>query len=142
MVVHRRGSVLLLRRELCHRPFQVILDDVRRAAELAQGLQPEPVRASARLDLPEPLEDELKVRSLDPVGADFVDTVIRNAAAQGRAVLLSSHDLTRVVAQCDRIVVILDGECRFMGTPAELQTSGQGAVAALAEMLARERADI
>ena len=73
MVVHRGGSVLLLRRELCHCPFQVILDDVRRAAELAQGLQPEPVRASARLDLPEPLEDELKVRSLDPVGALLAD---------------------------------------------------------------------
>src|SRR6266567_5996095 len=68
MVVHRGRGVLLVRRELCHRAIQMILDDVRRTAELAQSLEPEPVRAAAHLDLPEPLEDELEVRSLDPVG--------------------------------------------------------------------------
>jgi hypothetical protein len=45
----------------------MIFDDVRGAPELAQSLEPKPVRVAARLDLPQPLEDKLQVGSLDPV---------------------------------------------------------------------------
>ena len=48
MVEHPRGDVLLLGVELGHRPLEVLLDDVPRAAEPLERLEPQPPEPAAR----------------------------------------------------------------------------------------------
>lgn len=57
-------------------------------------------------------------RSLDPVASLEVTALLRGLADAGRAVLLSSHRLDEVSAICDRIVVVVDGTVRYIGSPA------------------------
>ena len=66
-VVHRGRGVLLPGREICHRVLEVVLDDLRGAAELGERLSPEEPRATLGLDLPQPAHDELQVRRLDAI---------------------------------------------------------------------------
>ena len=68
-------------------------------------------------------------RALDPIATADVGRLLRATAASGVAVLLSSHRLDEVEAVCDRIVVIVGGDVRFSGAPAELAVSGTFAVA-------------
>jgi len=65
-------------------------------------------------------------RSLDPVMSDSVGRILREQAAEGRAVLLSSHRLDEVALWCDRIVAIVGGTVRFSGTLADLESAGGG----------------
>ena len=60
-----RGDVLLRRRQLGHRAFEVLLDDVLRATEALERLHAT-LGARRPLLVPEPLHDELEVRRLDP----------------------------------------------------------------------------
>ena len=68
-------------------------------------------------------------RALDPIATADVGRLLRATAASGVAVLLSSHRLDEIEAVCDRIVVIVGGDVRFSGAPAELSVSGTFAVA-------------
>src|SRR6202012_1373138 len=46
---------------------------------------------------------------LDPLGAEALLTLIRGLAAEGRSVLLSSHDLTLVADVCDDVTILVAG---------------------------------
>lgn len=77
-------------------------------------------------------------RSLDPIALEDVHRLVRELAARGRTILLSSHRLDEVVSICDRVAILIDGEIRFAGQTQQLDNDGRGAVAALGEFLARE----
>jgi ABC-2 type transport system ATP-binding protein len=77
-------------------------------------------------------------RSLDPLAIDAAHRLIKETAARGRTILLSSHQLSEVASVCDRVVILIDGAVRFAGSTADLDTDGRGAVAALGDLLARE----
>lgn len=126
----RRADALLERLDLARRDKQVFgySSGMRSRLNLARALLAEP----ALLLLDEP------TRSLDPLATAFVEDLLVDLASEGRAILLASHDLGQVAARCHRLVVIIDGQCRFTGTPAEVETTGKAAAAAMAEMLARE----
>ena len=66
VVEEPRGDVLLLGGELGHRALEMLLDDVLRAPEALERLEPKDVGAGRALLLPQPLHDELEVRRLDP----------------------------------------------------------------------------
>ncbi|MEQ8262863.1 heme ABC transporter ATP-binding protein [Pseudohaliea sp.] len=51
----------------------------------------------------------------------LADTV-RNLAARGCSVVLSLHDLNLLSSLADRLLVLADGECRALDTPAALLT--------------------
>ena len=55
---------------------------------------------------------------LDAAGRDLVDGLIRDAAAAGATVLLSSHELDRAAAVADRQVEVVGGQVRPVGPPA------------------------
>jgi heme ABC exporter ATP-binding subunit CcmA len=52
---------------------------------------------------------------LDAAGRDLVDGLIRDAAAAGATVLLSSHELDRAAAVADRQVEVVGGQVRPVG---------------------------
>ncbi|HKZ15336.1 MAG TPA: ABC transporter ATP-binding protein, partial [Solirubrobacterales bacterium] len=59
---------------------------------------------------------------LDPAGADELWQIVRELAAEGTAVLLSSHDLVAIDDVCDEITVLREREVAWSGTIAELRT--------------------
>ncbi|HEY2055994.1 MAG TPA: ATP-binding cassette domain-containing protein [Solirubrobacterales bacterium] len=84
---------------------------MRRRLGLAAAL----MRRPAVLLLDEP------ANGLDPAGADELWQVVRELAAEGTAVLLSSHDLTAIDDVCDEITVLRQGEVAWSGAIAELR---------------------
>ncbi len=80
------------------------------------GLAAALMRRPAVLLLDEP------ANGLDPAGADELWQVVRRLAADGTAVLLSSHDLATIDDVCDEITVIRRGEVAWSGATAELRT--------------------
>ncbi len=57
---------------------------------------------------------------LDVEGRLALHDLIRGLKAQGKTVVLASHDMAEVEALCDRIVVLNDGSIAFCGTVSEL----------------------
>ena len=98
---------------------------MRRKVQLACAL----VHAPRVLLLDEPLT------GLDPVAAAVVRRLLRDLAARGRAVVVSSHALDAVERLCDRVVVLHEGRVRASGSLVELRTaSGRPPDAALEDV--------
>jgi ABC-2 type transport system ATP-binding protein len=74
-------------------------------------------------------------RSLDPLATTQIHETLRRLARDGHTVLLSSHRLDEVVGLCNRVVVLVQGTVRYVGTPSEL---GGDQARALGELLAAE----
>ena len=53
---------------------------------------------------------------LDPIGVDTMEDVLRRRAAQGGAVLFSSHQLDRVQGLVDDVAIINEGRVVLSGT--------------------------
>lgn len=85
-------------------------------------------------DPPLVLLDE-PTRSLDPVASAQLGDLLRVLAEDGRAVLLSSHRLQEVVAVCDDIVVLIEGQVRWRGSPDGLAGDEAGRAEALVQLL-------
>jgi ABC-2 type transport system ATP-binding protein len=76
--------------------------------------------ARAMLGRPPLLVLDEPTRALDPVATAAVGQLLRATAAEGVAVLLSSHRLDELEAVSDRVVAIVNGGVRFDGTIAQL----------------------
>jgi ABC-2 type transport system ATP-binding protein len=72
--------------------------------------------ASALLGDPEVLILDEPTNGLDPPGIAWMRGMVREQAARGRAVLVSSHLLAEVAQSVDDVVVISKGEMRGHGT--------------------------
>ena len=83
----------------------------RQRVNIALGLLAEP----AVLLLDEPSA------SLDPRQRERLRSFIGGLAAEGTAVVYSTHDVGEAERYADRVLVLADGELLFTGTPAELE---------------------
>jgi ABC-2 type transport system ATP-binding protein len=59
---------------------------------------------------------------LDPSGAREVQLLLRKLAAEGRTVLLSSHNMTELDGVCDSITVMRDGRSVWQGSMERLRS--------------------
>lgn len=57
---------------------------------------------------------------LDVEGKVALHSQIRQLKAQGKTIVLASHDMTEVESLCDRIAILNDGNIAFVGTVAQL----------------------
>ena len=57
---------------------------------------------------------------LDVEGRISLHNQIRELKAQGKTIILASHDMAEVESLCDRIAILNDGNIVFLGTVAEL----------------------
>jgi len=73
------------------------------------------LRSPAALLLDEPSA------SLDPRQRERLWSFIGGLAAEGAAVVYSTHDVGEAERYADRVLVLADGELLFTGTPAELE---------------------
>jgi ABC-type multidrug transport system ATPase subunit len=86
---------------------------------------------------------------LDPQGIRWLRDLLRSLAAEGRAVLVSSHVLAEVAQTADEVVVIARGRSVAQAPLAELLASGRGGIRVggpdverLAEVLRRDGAAV
>jgi ABC-2 type transport system ATP-binding protein len=72
---------------------------------------------------PEVLILDEPTSGLDPLGRDQFERLIRELAAEGRTVFLSSHELDQVQRVADRVAIIRDGRLAVTDTVAGLRAS-------------------
>ena len=96
----------------------------RRFGELSTGNKQRLALARAMLASPPVLLLDEPTRSLDPLAAARMRTLIRSLAddAMRVTVLLTSHNLAEVEQLCDRVAVISKGMIRGLDTPQNLRS--------------------
>ena len=88
---------------------------------LSKGYRQRTAFAAAIIHDPKVLIMDEPTDGLDPNQKFTVREMIKEMAAQGKAIIISTHILEEVDAVCSKVVVIADGEKKFDGTPAELK---------------------
>ncbi len=78
-------------------------------------------------------------RSLDPVAAGEICTMLADLAQSGRTVVLSSHRLEELERIADDVSVLIGGRVRYSGAMANLRSEGSTVAAALETMLVEDR---
>ncbi len=113
------------------------------AADLSRGMRQKTAICASLLHRPRLLILDEPLTGLDPMGIRTIKAVIREHAADGGAVLLSSHLLALVEDLCDWLMVVHKGVVRFTGTMEEARGSFAAAVADanLEEIFMRATAD-
>ena len=104
--------------------------DVRVAAYSA-GMRQRLGVAACLLRSPRLLLLDEPTSSLDPAGAQSVRDMVRRLAAEGVAVVLSSHDMSEVEALCEAVTIIDHGSVVYSGTIAGLRQAAPAPVHAL-----------
>ena len=92
----------------------------KRVAQYSLGMRQRLGIANALLGDPQVLILDEPANGLDPVGMRWIRGLLRDFAARGGTVLLSSHLLHEVEAIADRFVIIAGGRIVAQGTPKEL----------------------
>ena len=93
----------------------------KRAGKFSLGMAQRLGIAAALLGDPAVLLDE-PVNGLDPEGIRWIRGLLRSLAAEGRAVLVSSHLISEMALMADRLVVIGQGRLLADTTAAELSS--------------------
>jgi ABC-2 type transport system ATP-binding protein len=116
----------------------------RRVKGYSLGMRQRLAIAAALLGDPEVLILDEPTNGLDPPGISWLRGLLREQAARGRAVLVSSHVLAEVAQSVDDVVVIAQGRLRAQGSLARVLGGDEPATevrahdpARLAEVLGR-----
>ena len=88
---------------------------------LSKGYRQRTCFAQAIIHDPQVLIMDEPTDGLDPNQKFTVREMIKDMAAQGKAIIISTHILEEVDAVCSKVVVIADGEKKFDGTPDALK---------------------
>jgi ABC-2 type transport system ATP-binding protein len=92
-----------------------------KVADYSLGMRQRLGVAVALLKDPQLLVLDEPSNGLDPAGQQDMRTLIGQLGAEGRTVVLSSHDMEEVEDLCSRVVVIGGGRVLAEGTPAQLR---------------------
>ncbi|MBI5445450.1 MAG: ATP-binding cassette domain-containing protein [Deltaproteobacteria bacterium] len=92
--------------------------------ELSKGNQQKVQLAGALLFDPELVVLDEPGSGLDPVNVVLVRRLLQELAAEGRAILLSTHQMGEAEKLCDEIVLVHDGRVVKAGPIAEVKASG------------------
>jgi ABC-2 type transport system ATP-binding protein len=88
---------------------------------LSRGMTQKVQVIAAVLHRPDLLIIDEPFANLDPVNAQLVRDIILELRNQGKAVIMTSHQLSLVEALCDRIALIHQGRVVLNGTVAEVR---------------------
>jgi ABC-2 type transport system ATP-binding protein len=103
-----------------------------RVAGYSTGMRQRLGLAAALLRSPRLLLLDEPTSGLDPAGTQAVTTLVRNLAADGVAVLLSSHQIGELERVCDSYTVMRRGRVVWDGSAAELIPAAPASAYALA----------
>jgi ABC-2 type transport system ATP-binding protein len=96
----------------------------RRAGKFSLGMSQRLGIAAALLGDPQVLLLDEPVNGLDPEGIRWIRNLLKNLAAHGRTVLISSHLISEVAQTADQLIVIGQGRLLAQTTVAELSARG------------------
>lgn len=101
------------------------------AQELSRGMRQKVAICCAYLHQPKAIIFDEPLTGLDPRGIRTLKASIRERAAGGSAIMVSSHLLDLIDDLCSHLLILNRGECLFQGTIAEakgrLETAGTDA---------------
>ena len=138
LLARLRGSVDRARRdELCER-FD--LDPTKKARTYSKGNRQKVALVSALTSDVELLLLDEPTAGLDPLMEVVFQEMIREASAEGRTVLLSSHILAQVEALADRISIVRQGRVVETGSLSDLRHMTRTTVVAQTDQPANELA--
>ncbi len=100
----------------------------RRVKGYSMGMRQRLAIAAALLGDPDVLILDEPTNGLDPPGIAWMRGMVREQAANGRAVLISSHILAEVAQSVDDVIVISRGEMRAQGTLEQVLGGTEGPV--------------
>jgi heme exporter protein A len=86
----------------------------------SRGMQQRLAIARALLPNPQVMLFDEPYTGLDPQASTMLDDVLRGVTTQGRTVLVTTHDLPRVLALADRIVILSRGVIAYAARAADL----------------------
>jgi len=109
------GAVLAKARQRIVERLELGTLSRRLAGVLSQGQRQRLGLACALLHEPALLVLDEPANALDPVQVAALRAVIREQAATGTAVILSTHLLAEVTAACDRVAILHEGRLRYDG---------------------------
>ena len=92
--------------------------------ELSKGNQQKVQLAGALLFDPDLVVLDEPGSGLDPVNVVLVRRLLQELAAEGKAILLSTHQMGEAEKLCDEIVLVHDGRVVKAGSLAEVKASG------------------
>jgi ABC-2 type transport system ATP-binding protein len=98
----------------------------RRVKGYSMGMRQRLAIAAALLGDPQVLILDEPANGLDPPGIRWMRDMLREQAAQGRAVLVSSHVLSEVAASVDDVVIIAGGTLRASGPLGDVLGTADG----------------
>ena len=104
------------------------LDPTKKARAYSKGNRQKVVVVAALASRAELLILDEPTSGLDPLMEGVFQDCVREAQAEGRTVLLSSHILAEVEALCDRVSIIRAGRAVESGTLAELRHLSRTAI--------------
>lgn len=140
LVERVRGEVPYAKQALIDR-FQLSAFLGKSVGKLSGGTR-QKVNAVAALmfDVPVLVCDE-PTAGLDPVASSRLKDWLSQERGRGKTVILTSHHLADIEELADRIVFLLEGQIRFMGTTAEICTlTGEATLERALAHLMQERA--
>lgn len=92
----------------------------------SHGMKQKTAIAAALMHDPRVLVMDEPTVGLDPKSARLIKDILRQMAARGAAVFLSTHILEIAERMCDRIGIINEGEVIAIGNMQELRSRGSG----------------
>lgn len=92
-----------------------------RVADYSKGMRQRLMMARALLNTPDVLFLDEPTDGLDPVSARTIQGIIKEEAARGAAVLLTTHDMYEADALSDRVAFINQGSILAMDAPETLK---------------------
>lgn len=96
----------------------------RRIADYSAGMTKKILLAGALLHNPEVLILDEPLEAVDPVSSRIIQQILRNYAARGGTVVLSSHVMELVENLCDHVAIIHQGSVYATGAVAQLRGEG------------------
>jgi len=115
-----RNHLAVLSRDAAR--VEAVLDEVglsadagRRVGGYSLGMRQRLGLAGALVGDPEVLVLDEPGNGLDPAGLAWLRSLLRDLAAQGRTIIVSSHVLAEVAQVADRVVILDAGVLRFAG---------------------------
>lgn len=94
-----------------------------RVATFSKGMRMRLNLARAFLNRPSILFFDEPTSGLDPSSARFVKDLVRDAAAGGAAVFVTTHDMATAAELCDQVGFLVDGQLEGVGAPRDLMVS-------------------
>ena len=103
---------------------QFDLYDVRdkKVKELSKGMQQKAQLISTLVHDPDLIIIDEPFTALDPVNTEMVKDILEEKRDEGKAIIMSTHQMNQVEELCDRILLIDHGHRVLYGTLQEIQT--------------------